>query len=773
MRVSRLLLAVATPTTLLGAASLAFSASAPLAVFPDSTTTPNAAVSELTPEQRALFAVPEDGLSVEIYQKRLADADAFLRDVRETVDAETFATLSAEMRPVCVAALRNLADAPKLSDDERARYWDELVDRLTEANDYDALRALLLNEQNEQNLISRRLRDLTSNEERAAEYRRSAFHFKRGERAAAGYFDVCVAVAEERQFDAYEFAQITGRMSAHSRRPDSKFKASAPTPELFDVPTGQTVGFYQRRVLELLRVAPNAEQAKVAAALKTIFRLLADADVSYEDARVYLAAYTERLSQDEAKQLLEEEKAKAVPDSRLVAALEPRAFGGNGSRRNAAQTPNPTSQDAEKPEPPLDESLFDVPDGETTEFYYKRSLALREHYQARTRSAGPLYASPGTEEARRFFDALTSLDKRLADDPSLSFPERRRRFDAYVDALTDARKLDELRSLLEEEKAARDATSSEFAAARVDAVEDAIYAVRFYQILADVRQLPKPSVATYPPASPTLTPELKTALRTLETDILAKATAGKKRALAGWVRSPFNNSGLSNRWAGYAVGFASALDWISPDEAKSFRKELYAVLSPLEAPEDREIAERLQRQIRVDDLPGAEFPVEGVLADGAEIDWASYRGKVVYFVVYNSEFLQNESSSQNTTLTYRPDRYHGKRFAQLRDQYGDAGFAVLLYDLASKPPKKGTAPNSFGVEPSGVLSRALTRGAKKDYADLSERYLSLEFLGTGLIVDVDGKVLDANASPFDFPTQRKLETLLQERFPNVGGASQN
>lgn len=158
MRVSRLLLAVATPSTLLSAASFAFSAPSTLAVFPDSATPPNAAVSELAPEQRALFAVPEDGLSVEIYQKRLADADAFLRDVRETVDAETFATLNAEMLPVYVAALRNLADAPELSDDERTRYWGELVDRLTEANDYDALRALLLNEENEQNLISTRLR---------------------------------------------------------------------------------------------------------------------------------------------------------------------------------------------------------------------------------------------------------------------------------------------------------------------------------------------------------------------------------------------------------------------------------------------------------------------------------------------------------------------------------------------------------------------------------------------------------------------------------------
>jgi hypothetical protein len=559
-----------------------------------------------------------------------------------------------------------------------------------------------------------------------------------------------------------------GRTRAYLLHPDSEFKAPAPTPELFDVPAGQTVGFYQRRVLELLRVAPNAEQAKVAAALKTIFRLLADADVSYQDARLYLAAYTERLSQDEAKQLLEEEEAKAVPDARLVAALEPRAFGGTGLRQSAAQTPKPTSQDAETPEPPLDESLFDVPDGAPTEFYYKRSLALREHYQARTRSAGPLYASPGTEEARRFFDALTSLDKRLADDPTLSFPERRRYFDSFVDALTNARKLDALRSLFEEEKAARDATSSEFAAARVDAVEDAIYAVRFYQILADVRQLPKPSDATYPPASPTLTPELETALRTLETDILAKATAGEKRTLVGMSRPPFNNSGLSNRWAGYAVGFAHSLDLISPDEAKSFRKELYAAVSTLEAPEDREVAERLQRQIRVDDLPGSEFPVEGVLADGAEIDWASYRGKVVYFAVYNSAFLTSEKA-----LKDHERFYNGKRFAQLRDQYADAGFAILLYDVATEPPKQGTAPNVFGAEPSDVLSRALTRGAEKDYVDLGEFYFSLDFTGSAFIVDVDGKVLDTNASSLDFRTSNKLETILKERFPNVGDASKN
>lgn len=767
MRVSRLLLAVASPTTLLGAASLAFSASAPLAVFPESTTPPNAAVSELTPEQRALFAVPEDGLSVEIYQKRLADADAFLRDVRETVDAETFATLNAEMRPVCVAALRCLADASELSDDERSQYWSDLVDRLTEANDYDALRALLLNEDNELNLISERLRDLPPGDEQGAGIRDMIFHHRRRERVTSGYLDVCVAVAEERQFDAYEFGHIMGRMHTHSRRPDSEFEAPAPTPELFDVPTDQTIGFYQRRVLELLRVAPRAEQARVDAAVKTILRLLADADVSYEDARIYLSQYTSRLSQDEAKELLEEEEAKAVPEPLLVAALEPRAFGGGVLRQRAAQTPQPASRDAESSEPPLDESLFDVPDGETTEFYQKRSLALREHYNARSRLAGSLYASPGTEEARRFFDALTSLDKRLADDPSLSFPERRRYFDSFVDALTTARKLDALRSLLEEEKAARDATSSEFAAARVDAVEDAIYAVRFYQILADVRALSKTDDAANPPTSPTLTPELETALRTLEADILAKATAGKKRELAGWARPPFNLSGPLKRWGGVAFGFAGALDWISPDEAKSFRKELYAVLATLEAPEDREIAERLQRLIRVDDLPGAEFPVEGVLADGAEIDWASYRGKVVYFAVYNSGFLTSEKALKDHARFS-----NAERFAQLRAQYADAGFAILLYDLATEPPKKGTAPNVFGVKPSDVLSRALTRDAEKDYADLSELYLSLEFTDAGFIVDVDGKVLDVRARPLDHRTPNKLETLLQERFPNVGDAPQ-
>ncbi|MBR4976746.1 MAG: hypothetical protein IKY61_06785, partial [Thermoguttaceae bacterium] len=389
---------------------------------------------------------------------------------------------------------------------------------------------------------------------------------------------------------------------------------------------------------------------------------------------------------------------------------------------------------------------------------------LREHYQARTRSAGPLYASSGTEEARRFFDALTSLDKRLADDPSLSFPERRRYFDSFVDALTNARKLDELRSLLEEEKAARDATSSEFAAARVDAVEDAIYRVRFLRLLADVRQLPKPSGATYPPAAPTLTPELETTLRTLEADILAKAPAGPNRSLVG-TSGPFFGGG-GTPWSWFALGFAHELERISPDEAKAFRKELYAVLLPLEAPEDREVAERLQRQIRVDDLPGAEFPVEGVLADGAEIDWASYRGKIVYFVAYNSGFLTNENSRQS-----QANVHNARFFAKLRAQYADAGFAILLYDLATEPPKPGTAPNVFGVEPSGVLSRALTRGAKKDYADLSELYLSLEFPGAGVIVDVDGKVLDAHASPLDFRTLNKLETLLRERFPNVGGAS--
>jgi hypothetical protein len=57
------------------------------------------------------------------------------------------------------------------------------------------------------------------------------------------------------------------------------------------------------------------------------------------------------------------------------------------------------------------------------------------------------------------------------------------------------------------------------------------------------------------------------------------------------------------------------------NNAKTFRKNLYGVVSSLEDPKDREIAKRLQRKINVDDLLGADFPVEGVLADGAKSTW--------------------------------------------------------------------------------------------------------------------------------------------------------
>ncbi len=457
------------------AASLAFAVSSTFAAFPEAPP-PNSVVSRLTTEQQTLFDVPQDGLSVEIYRKRLADADAFLREVRETVDDETFAALNEALRPVCVAASRNLADASELSDDERERHWGDLVDRLTAANDYDALRALLQSEENEIGLISKRL-----------------------------------------------------------------------------------------------------------------------------------------------------------------------------------------------PESPAD----------------------------------------------------------------------------------------------------RDATSSEFAAARVDAVEAAIYEVRFQQFWDDVRRLQPKTDPQTPPPAPTLTPELEATLRTLETAILAKATAGKKRPLDARTSRPFFSSRVE-RWSEFALQFADALALALPDAAKTFRKELYAVVSSLEAPEDREIAERLQRRLRVDDLLGAEFPVEGVLADGSEIDRASYRGKVVYFAVYNSAFLTNPNGRQSLASSL-----NAARFAELRDRYGDAGFKILLYDLATSPPKAGTTPGVFGVEPNDILSRALTRAAEKDYADLSALYFSLEFPGTGFIVDVDGKGLDANAPTNDPRSPRRLEAILQERFPEIGDAAQN
>ena len=162
----------------------------------------------------------------------------------------------------------------------------------------------------------------------------------------------------------------------------------------------------------------------------------------------------------------------------------------------------------------------------------------------------------------------------------------------------------------------------------------------------------------------------------------------------------------------------------------------------------------MSAEIRRDKLPGTELKLEGVLADGTELDWASYRGKVVWF-----QTRYNFGTSTPFALPSNDPPI--SQYKELYAKYADAGFAVLEYDISERAPNADAKYKSRVPEPGyPILSRHLSADAKKDYVDFAKFY-RLDAAGRVILFDVDGKVVSVR------PNVDDLEKLLKERFPNV------
>lgn len=393
----------------------------------------------------------------------------------------------------------------------------------------------------------------------------------------------------------------------------------------------------------------------------------------------------------------------------------------------------------------FNKKLLEIPDGETTEFYQKRLEVLLAEFRARPAASPAQKGFPFVNlspEQSELAPATATVRLKLADDASLTQSQRDEHFRAALDILSAANDLAALQTLLAQQKANYKASPNDKSAERVAFVEQTIVNRRLVSVLQSLskRYADKEITRRDPP---TLTSEEKAELRSLETELIAKVKAAE---------IPFQPTDAVRDWADVAVSYLSIFESFTPQIGNSFKKELRDVLADSDDAERRKIAERLSAEIRREELPGKELKLEGVLADGTELDWESYRGKVVWF----------QTRPNHGTLTpfaLQKDDPQTAKYKELYAKYSDAGLAVLEYNNVLKAPEKDL--KQFVPEPGyPILSRRLSAAAEKNYVDFAELYF-LQYFAQAILIDVDGKVVSVR------PNADDLEKLLKERFPNV------
>ncbi len=176
--------------------------------------------------------------------------------------------------------------------------------------------------------------------------------------------------------------------------------------------------------------------------------------------------------------------------------------------------------------------------------------------------------------------------------------------------------------------------------------------------------------------------------------------------------------------------------------------ELEALIDRFKDSEDKAVQnalKNLEGKIRFAKLVGNEMVVEGLYLDKTEIDWKSYRGKVVLVDFWATWCPPCLAEIPNVQKLY--EKYH------------DAGFEVLGYSV----DRDLEALEKFEEErklPWKTASRTLSIAAEKEYVNLSD-YYGVESIPTMILVGKDGKVISTEARGAE------LKRLLEEQFPDV------
>ncbi len=360
-----------------------------------------------------------------------------------------------------------------------------------------------------------------------------------------------------------------------------------------------------------------------------------------------------------------------------------------------AQDDAPT---AEAKAPEVDESVFDVPEGKDEAFYKQRLTEISEAL-ATFRKSNPDAAAFGEFILKRN-TAMMTCYKYMSEIAELDANVRARYFGQYVDGLAFFGKLDEINALLAAEEAKET-----------------------------------------PDASRLNTLKFTAASVTLDKAVQANDEAEIKK-LAGEL---IEKGKTDDYWASRAPSILEDLASSKPALGVPFLREICAAYAASNDENRKRVAERFEGKIRFADLVGNEMKVEGLYLDGKEIDWESYRGKVVLVDFWATWCGPCIGEIPNMTKMY--------------EKYNAAGFEILGYSIDDDLERLHKFEEDRKL-PWKTASRKLTQDAEKDYVIISE-YYGVNAIPTMVLVGKDGKVLSTKARGAE------LERLLGEQFPEV------
>ena len=439
-----------------------------------------------------------------------------------------------------------------------------------------------------------------------------------------------------------------------------------------------------------------------------------------------------------------------------------------------------SAQDAEpapKASATFDESLLEIPEGETGIFYVERADAIRKAFVAFINAEGttPEETSKLLSTIQESFDKLVKKIAFAGDvDPSVAEPY----FKEYTYEIAHSNDVDKLKEFLKSEQSKEKVVpdrvgwlryliiivSFEQAAQKgADELKDAIKELEnavaeddfvaeryeeFVQMISSIdedegKAFFERTIQAFQASDSDLREYL--ACRALIDQAGEKGIDELKVAIENLEVAAEKNDYLARR----VDTCAKIISQYDQDESVAFLKRALQAFQASENDVRKRIAEELAPQFRFADLVGNEMIFEGVYDDGEEIDWKSYRGKVVLVDFWATWCGPCVDEISNVLELYK--KYH------------DAGFDVVGYsldedlDALEKFEKERNLPWRTGVR---KLSLEANQKDGKTFADIA-KYYGINAIPTMILVDKDGKVLDTNARG------EHLKELLEKAFPDV------
>ena len=348
----------------------------------------------------------------------------------------------------------------------------------------------------------------------------------------------------------------------------------------------------------------------------------------------------------------------------------------------------------------FDETLFNVPSGNDAKFYHERLNALQDAFKKYYQATGGDQAKIGALIPKLQVAAKT-IFKNLVDAKDVPAAEAFQYFQSYAASFAQEGDLDGLNALLAKEQAKKPVDAE-----RVKFLDYIIVSVRLDKALAANDEA---------------------GLAKIGAEIIAKAN-------------------VDETWTQNAPALLSGVAQMNPKVGTKLLNDLCASFAASKDANRQQIAASLAGQLRFLNLVGNEMKVEGLYLDGTEIDWKSYRGKVVLIDFWATWCGPCVGEIPNMTRMY--------------EKYNAAGFEILGYSL----DQDLDALHKFEEDrklPWKTASQKLSLDYKaKKFVDLSQ-YYGIAGIPTMILVGKDGKVLSVNARG------PELERLLKAQFPNV------